>query len=100
MPFYRGHGANLSPKPMSPTSPSSHRPQFNIPFNQTDAPRMYFEPKLLVNKLSDQLPPGVDPCQREVGAETAKSFYQFSREMLTPTSSFRKGTTGKVAGMS
>lgn len=42
------------------------------------ADRVYYEPKLLVNKLPDQLPPGVDPCQREVGPETAKSFHQFT----------------------
>lgn len=66
-----------------------------MPLTQTKGPRMYFEPKLLVNKLSDQLPPDVDPCQREVGAETAKSSYQFTREMLTPTSSFRIVTNGK-----
>lgn len=33
-------------------------------------PRMYLEPKLLVNMPIDELPPGVDPCQREVGANT------------------------------
>lgn len=42
------------------------------------ADRVYYEPQLLVNKLSDQLPPGVDPSQREVGSETAKSFNQFT----------------------
>ncbi|XP_056868719.1 villin-1 isoform X2 [Takifugu flavidus] len=70
-PFYRVHGGNWSPKPMSPTSPSSQRPQFTMPLTQIDGPmhlhadRVYYEPKLLVNKLPDQLPPGVDPCQRE-----------------------------------
>lgn len=86
-PFYRVHGGNWSPKPMSPTSPSSQRPQFTMPLTQIDGPmhlhadRVYYEPKLLVNKLPDQLPPGVDPCQREVGSETAKSFNQFTGGM-------------------
>lgn len=42
------------------------------------ADSVYYEPELLVNKLADQLPPGVDPCQREVGSETAKSFNKFT----------------------
>lgn len=69
---------------MSPTSPSSQRPQFTMPLTQIDGPmhlhadKVYYEPTLLVNKLSDQLPPGVDPCQREVGSVTAKSLNQFT----------------------
>lgn len=38
-----------------------------------DGPRMYLEPYLLVNKPSDELPPGVDPCQREVRAKPTKT---------------------------
>lgn len=38
-----------------------------------DGPRMYLEPYLLVNKPSDELPPGVDPCQREVRAKPTRS---------------------------
>lgn len=34
-----------------------------------NGPTMYLEPSLLVNKPSDELPPGVDPCQREVGGQ-------------------------------
>lgn len=82
MPVYKVPGADWSPKPKSPKtptspiSPSSQRPQFTIPLIQTDGPmyipsdgyRRYFEPKLLVNKPSDELPPGVDPSEREVGA--------------------------------
>uniref|UniRef100_H3D5C6 Villin like n=1 Tax=Tetraodon nigroviridis TaxID=99883 RepID=H3D5C6_TETNG len=47
--------------------------KFTIPLKETggpmylpaNGPTMYLEPSLLVNKPSDELPPGVDPCQRE-----------------------------------
>lgn len=60
-----------------------------------DGPRMYFEPKLLVNKPSDELPPGVDPCQREVGAQTTRALLgEYLDEHLHLESN--KDTTGKA----
>lgn len=105
-PFYGVHGSNRSPKPTSPISPSSMRPQFTIPLNQTNGPmylpangpRMYLEPNLLVNKPSDELPPGVDPCQREVGAQPIRLLYQFTGGILRKHLHLEnnKDTTGKT----
>lgn len=76
-PFYRVH--DLSPSPSSPSNrrPQSLSPSSFVPFTQTDgsvfpspgSPGLYLEPKLLASKASSELPPGVDPCRREVGAE-------------------------------
>lgn len=104
VPFYRVHGSNRSPRPISPESP---RPQFTIPLNQTDGPmrlpaggpRMNLEPHLLVNKAPDELPPGVDPCQREVGAKTTRSLYQFTGGKIYINSFIEKitqNTTGET----
>lgn len=87
-PAYRLHGGDLSPRPSTPTSPSTQRAQssasvtvspsssFSPSYSAggTVSPSgggsgMYLDPKLLINKSPSELPQGVDPGQREVGAE-------------------------------
>lgn len=87
-PVYRVHGRDLSPKPSTPTSPSTQRAQSSVSVDQspssgfspsssaggTVSPSaggsgMFLDPELLVNKSPSELPQGVDPGQREVGAE-------------------------------
>lgn len=80
-PVYRVHALDLHP---GPTSPSNKRgPSFGnqssfTPLSPTRGPvspsaggsRVYLDPKVLVSKSSSELPQGVDPSQREVGAES------------------------------
>lgn len=97
-PFYRVHSTELSPKPSSPTSPSMLRspstPNRNsfgfLPASPTGSPfsspgspfsslaspfsplamhdEGHLDPKHLVNTAPDDLPDGVDPSRKEVGA--------------------------------
>lgn len=92
-PFYRVHNTELSPKPSSPTSPSILRspgtPTRNSfgflpasptvsPFSSLASPfsplavhdEGHLDPKHLVNTASEDLPDGVDPSRKEVGARS------------------------------
>ncbi|XP_033494509.1 villin-1 isoform X1 [Epinephelus lanceolatus] len=83
-PVYRLHGGDLSPRPTTPTSPSTQRalssgsmtlsPSSSYtpssPAGGTMSPSaggsgMYLDPELLINKSPSELPQGVDPSQRE-----------------------------------
>ncbi|XP_049912534.1 villin-1 isoform X2 [Epinephelus moara] len=83
-PVYRLHGGDLSPRPTTPTSPSTQRalssgsmtlsPSSSYtpssPAGGTMSPSaggsgMYVDPELLINKSPSELPQGVDPSQRE-----------------------------------
>nr|XP_046227115.1 villin-1 isoform X2 [Scatophagus argus] len=75
-PAYRVHGVELSPRSLTPTSPSTQRVSLSPssgfrPWHQggsspsTGGSGMYLDPELLVNKSTDELPQGVDPCQKE-----------------------------------
>lgn len=84
-PFYRVHGGDLSPRPFTATSPSTQRPQSSMNLSpssftpsfpaggpvspSTGGSGVYLHPELLVNKSPSELPQGVDPSRREVGAE-------------------------------
>ncbi|CAN9506309.1 unnamed protein product [Ophioblennius macclurei] len=67
--FYRVH--DLSPRSSLPNSPSPVRIQFKSsssfsrPSSADDGVGMYLDPELLINKEVSELPPGVDPSQRE-----------------------------------
>lgn len=80
-PVYRVHALDLYQGPTSPSkkrgpsfgSQSSFTPLsptggFRSP--STGGSRGYLDPKVLVNKSSSELPQGVDPSRREVGAES------------------------------
>uniref|UniRef100_A0A8C9YW09 Villin like n=1 Tax=Sander lucioperca TaxID=283035 RepID=A0A8C9YW09_SANLU len=86
-PVYRFHGGDLSPRPSTPTSPSTQRAQSSASMTQSPSSSytpsspaggtvspsaggsgMYLDPELLINKSPSELPQGVDPSQREVGA--------------------------------
>lgn len=85
-PLYRIHGGDHSPKPSSPTSPftlrspsSPNRPSFGfVPISPTVGPvspstghyGVYLDAKRLINKSPSDLPDGVDPTRKEVGAES------------------------------
>uniref|UniRef100_A0A8C9YVN9 Villin like n=1 Tax=Sander lucioperca TaxID=283035 RepID=A0A8C9YVN9_SANLU len=81
------HGGDLSPRPSTPTSPSTQRAQSSASMTQSPSSSytpsspaggtvspsaggsgMYLDPELLINKSPSELPQGVDPSQREVGA--------------------------------
>ncbi|TDG97328.1 hypothetical protein EPR50_G00224870 [Perca flavescens] len=83
-PVYRFHGGDLSPRPSTPTSPSTQRAQSSASMTQSPSSSytpsspaggtvspsaggsgMYLDPELLVNKSPSDLPQGVDPSQRE-----------------------------------
>lgn len=81
VPFYRVHGADWSPRSSTPSSPTLHRAQlcaspssgFSSPSSFADrsvSPPAggFVDPELLLNKSASELPQGVDPSQREVGA--------------------------------
>lgn len=85
-PFSKVQAVDLSPRPSTPTSPSNHRAQPSVTmspsssFNQSfvdggtmsssaGGPGMYLDPQLLVDKSPSELPQGVEPTQKEVGAE-------------------------------
>uniref|UniRef100_A0A673CIT0 Villin-like n=1 Tax=Sphaeramia orbicularis TaxID=375764 RepID=A0A673CIT0_9TELE len=76
-PVYRVHG-DLSPKPSTPSSPSTQRPQPSVSPSYIFSPSVtaggsrlssaggqYLDPQLLINKSPSELPQGVDPSQRE-----------------------------------
>uniref|UniRef100_A0A8C4HFB5 Villin-like n=1 Tax=Dicentrarchus labrax TaxID=13489 RepID=A0A8C4HFB5_DICLA len=82
-PVYRVHG-DLSPRPSTPTSPSTQRAQTSVSMNLSPSSNfspsslaggtvspsaggsgMYLDPELLINKSPSELPQGVDPSQRE-----------------------------------
>ncbi|XP_035507916.1 villin-1 isoform X1 [Morone saxatilis] len=82
-PGYRVHG-DLSPRPSTPTSPSTQRAQTSVSMNLSPSSSftpsspaggtvspsaggsgMYLNPELLINKSPSELPQGVDPSQRE-----------------------------------
>lgn len=79
-PFYRVHSTELSPKPSSPTSrnPFGFLPASptGSPFSSLASPfsplavhnEGHLDPKNLVNTAPDDLPDGVDPSRKEVGA--------------------------------
>uniref|UniRef100_A0A672GHD4 Villin-like n=1 Tax=Salarias fasciatus TaxID=181472 RepID=A0A672GHD4_SALFA len=75
--FYRVHSTDRSPRSSLPSSPSPVRIHFRSSSSGANSPRppsaddggMYLHPDLLVNKSVSDLPPGVDPSQREVGVE-------------------------------
>lgn len=86
-PVYRTHGGDLSPRPATPTSPSTLRTQSPVLMNLSPSSRFnltftdggikspsagysgkFLDPELLINKSPSELPQGVDPSQREVGA--------------------------------
>lgn len=82
-PLYKTHGGDHSPKPSTPTSrrsPSSpNRPSFGfVPISPTVGPvspstgryGVYLNPQRLINKSPSDLPDGVDPTRKEVGAES------------------------------
>uniref|UniRef100_A0A8C9YTE3 Villin like n=1 Tax=Sander lucioperca TaxID=283035 RepID=A0A8C9YTE3_SANLU len=83
-PVYRFHGGDLSPRPSTPTSPSTQRAQSSASMTQSPSSSytpsspaggtvspsaggsgMYLDPELLINKSPSELPQGVDPSQRE-----------------------------------
>ncbi|KAK9527712.1 hypothetical protein VZT92_014250 [Zoarces viviparus] len=83
-PVYRFHGGDLSPRPSTPTSPSTQRAQTSVSMTLSPSPSfrpsspgggtvspsaggsgMYLDPELIVNKSPSELPQGVDPGQRE-----------------------------------
>ncbi|KAM9337040.1 villin-1 [Symphorus nematophorus] len=83
-PAYRVHGGDLSPRPSTPTSPSTPRGQSSVSMNLSPSSSYigsspargsvspsaggsgrYLDPELLVNKSPSELPQGVDPSQRE-----------------------------------
>ncbi|KAI3355290.1 hypothetical protein L3Q82_018145, partial [Scortum barcoo] len=82
-PVYRVQGGDLSPRPSTPTSPSTQRTLSSVsvtlspsssftpssPAGGTVSPPaggsgMYLDPQLLVNKPLSELPQGVDPSQK------------------------------------
>uniref|UniRef100_A0A665VFS7 Gelsolin-like domain-containing protein n=1 Tax=Echeneis naucrates TaxID=173247 RepID=A0A665VFS7_ECHNA len=82
--IYRVHGGDWSPRPSTPTSPSTQRVQSSknmspsvsfSPSSQVDGGMspsagnsgMYMDPDLLINKSPSELPKGVEASQREVG---------------------------------
>lgn len=85
-PLYRVHGGDLSPKPSTPTSPSILRsptspnhPSYGfVPISPIGGPvspsaghyGVYLDPQRLINKSPTDLPDGVDPTRKEVGAES------------------------------
>lgn len=85
--LYRDHGGNLSPRPSTPTSPSTQRRQSSLSSTMSPSPSLFpsspaggnvspsaggsgtfLNPELLIDKSPSELPHGVDPGQREVGA--------------------------------
>ncbi|XP_042365970.1 villin-1 isoform X2 [Plectropomus leopardus] len=79
-PVYRFHGGDLSPRPSTPTSPSTQRTSMTVSPSSSFTPSssaggtvspsaggsgMYLDPELLINKSPSELPQGVDPSQRE-----------------------------------
>lgn len=82
---YRAPGGPVSSSPFSkvqvidlssaPTSPSKHKGQSTvlspsaIDGGTAGSPGMYLKPQLLLNKSPSELPLGVDPTQKEVGAK-------------------------------
>ncbi|XP_040921286.1 villin-1 [Toxotes jaculatrix] len=81
-PLYRVQGGDLSPRPSTPTSPSTQRSQPSASMNMSPSftpsspaggavspsagdSGMYLDPELLINKSPSELPQGVDPSQRE-----------------------------------
>lgn len=85
-PLYRIHGGDHSPKPSTPTSPSTLRspsspnhPSFGfVPISPIGGPvspsagqyGVHLNPERLINKSPSDLPDGVDPTRKEVGAES------------------------------
>lgn len=78
--LYRVHGGDQSPRPSTPTSPSTQRVQSSVSLNMSPSASFSppspsaggsgtsLDPALLINKSPSELPKGVDPSQREVGA--------------------------------
>ncbi|XP_037612881.1 villin-1 isoform X3 [Sebastes umbrosus] len=76
-PVYRFHGGDLSPRPSTPTSPSTQRAQSSASMNLSPSSSFtpsspsaggsgtYVDPELLINKSPSELPQGVDPNLRE-----------------------------------
>ncbi|XP_041669918.1 villin-1 isoform X2 [Cheilinus undulatus] len=62
-PVY-GFGGDRSPRPLTPSSPSSFRPSGTVS-PSVGGSGMYFNPELLINKSPSELPQGVDPSQKE-----------------------------------
>lgn len=61
-PIYKVHGGNKS----IPTNPTSHRTSSTSSSSLiSGGVEPSLDPHLLINKASDELPPGVDPSQRE-----------------------------------
>lgn len=88
-PFYRVHGGDLSPRHSIPThlftqtdgtpTPPSYSftklsPAGGAVSPSAGRPGKYLDPQLLVHKSADELPQGVDPSQREVGAQLKISY--------------------------
>lgn len=76
-PVYRVHRGDLSPRSSPHTSPSTlNWPPFSASPSFPDGPvspftggsGVYLDPYLLTNKSPSELPEGVDPSRREVGA--------------------------------
>ncbi|XP_074478507.1 villin-1 isoform X3 [Sebastes fasciatus] len=76
-PVYRFHGGDLSPRPSTPTSPSTQRAQSSASMNLSPSSSFtpsspsaggsgtFVDPELLINRSPSELPQGVDPNLRE-----------------------------------
>ncbi|KAJ4925357.1 hypothetical protein JOQ06_018089 [Pogonophryne albipinna] len=68
-PADRIHGGDLSPRPSTPSSPSTQRNSASVNLSpsspSTGGSAMFLAPELLVNKTPDELPAAVDPELRE-----------------------------------
>lgn len=71
-PLNKVHVVDFSPRPSTPNTPSTPSSSYSpsSPPRGTMSPSAgtFLDPQLLVNKSPNELPQGVDPSQREVGA--------------------------------
>uniref|UniRef100_A0A672GH59 Villin-like n=1 Tax=Salarias fasciatus TaxID=181472 RepID=A0A672GH59_SALFA len=107
--FYRVHSTDRSPRSSLPSSPSPVRIHFRSSSSGANSPRppsaddggMYLHPDLLVNKSVSDLPPGVDPSQREdyLSELDFERLLGTSRAEFTNMPKWRQNDLKKKAGL-
>ncbi|XP_029384556.1 villin-1 isoform X2 [Echeneis naucrates] len=117
-PVYRVHGGDWSPRPSTPTSPSTQRVQSSknmspsvsfSPSSQVDGGMspsagnsgMYMDPDLLINKSPSELPKGVEASQREAYLSDAdfENLLGTSRSDFQRLPKWRQNDLKKKAGL-
>ncbi|XP_023263679.1 villin-1-like isoform X1 [Seriola lalandi dorsalis] len=120
-PLYRVHGGDLSPRPSTPTSPSTQRAQPPVSMNLSPSASftpsspaaggtvspsaggsgMYLDPELLINKSPSELPQGVEPDQREAHLSDAdfENLLGTSRPDFQRLPKWRQNDLKKKAGL-